>query len=162
MKQLTIEQLLTVAKDAIISTSYCFLISISESGQPNARLMQPYEPDEELTIYLGTSPQSRKISEITSNPKVSLTYHSPRENAYVTMIGPAVIENDLQLRRKYWREDWRIFFPGGPDSDDYTLIKFTPQRIELMNLARNICQHPYGLRPCILLREDQNWVASEY
>ena len=162
MKRLTVEQLLTVAKDAILSTYYCFLITISESGVPNARLMQPYEPEDDLTVFLGSSPQSRKVSELQGNNRASLAYHSLRENAYVTMIGTASIENDVATRQKYWRDEWKIFFPGGPLSGDYTLVRFAPCRIEVMNLARNIYQQPYGLRPCILVRENDTWVASEY
>lgn len=162
MKKLTAEQLITVAKDVMLSTFYCMLITISESGTPNARLMQPYEPEEDFSIYMGTSPRSRKISELEGNNRITLAYHSPRENGYVSLTGNATLEFDPELRKKYWREDWRIFFPGGPDSDDYTLIRFKPQRIEVMNLARNICQQPYGLRPCILVKEQENWVVSEY
>jgi general stress protein 26 len=161
MKLLTPEQLLTVTRDAILSAQYCIMTSISESGNPNSRLMQPYEPETDLTIYLGTSPHSRKVGEIQGNQRVNLSYHSSRENAYVSMMGNASIEDNISMRSYYWREEWRVFFPGGPDSDDYTLIKFVPDRIEVMNLARNICRVPYGLRPYILIKENNDWVVSE-
>lgn len=157
MKQLTIEQLLTIARDAILATQYCFLITLGESGQLNSRLMQPYEPGEDFTIYIGTSPKSRKVSEIQGNNHVTLSYHNPRENAFVTLIGTATLEGDIDLRKNYWREEWRIFFPGGADSDDYILIKFIPQRIEIMNLARNISLKPFGLRATVLHRIDDRW-----
>jgi general stress protein 26 len=60
MKQPTTEQLLTIAKDVILATQYCFLITLGESGQVNSRLMQPYEPAEDFTIYLGTVPGPEK------------------------------------------------------------------------------------------------------
>jgi general stress protein 26 len=157
MKQPTTEQLLTIAKDVILATQYCFLITLGESGQINSRLMQPYEPAEDFTIYLGTSPRSRKISEIQGNKEVTLSYHSPRENAFVTLIGTCTLESDISLRKKFWREEWRIFFPGGADSDDYILIKFVPQRIEVMNLARNISLKPYGLRAATLVKMGDVW-----
>jgi general stress protein 26 len=157
MKQLTTEQLLTIAKDAILATQYCFLITLGEAGQLNSRLMQPYEPTEDFIIYMGTSPRSRKVSEIQGNQHVTLSYHSPRENAFVTLIGSATLETDFSLREKYWREEWRIFFPGGADSDDYILIKFVPNRIEVMNLARNISLKPYGLRAATLLKLGDSW-----
>ena len=119
--------------------------------------MQPYEPQNDFTIYIGTSPRSRKVSEIQGNNHVTLSYHNPRENAFVTLIGAATLESDIDLRKKYWREEWRIFFPGGADSDDYILIKFIPQRIEIMNLARNISLKPYGLRATVLHRIGDTW-----
>ena len=49
------EYLLEVAKATIRATAYCFLITLGDTGQAHARLMQPFAPEEDLTIWFGTS-----------------------------------------------------------------------------------------------------------
>ena len=55
-----------VARITIEPKDYCFLITQSESGRANARLMQPFKPEEDLTIWFGSSPRSRKVREIAA------------------------------------------------------------------------------------------------
>ncbi|MFN8459693.1 MAG: pyridoxamine 5'-phosphate oxidase family protein, partial [Anaerolineae bacterium] len=103
---MTSEHLLEVAVATIKAAEYCFLITLSEAGQANARLMQPFEPEPDLTIWFGASPTSRKVQEIRRASQVTLAYHYAQENAYAILSGSAQVVDDLSLKRKYWRESW--------------------------------------------------------
>jgi general stress protein 26 len=107
--------------------------------------MQPFEPQPNLIIWLGTSPKSRKVREIHSNDQVTLGYAYAQEGAYVTLTGTASIEDDKTLRQRFWRKEFADFWPSGPEDDDYALIKFVPSRIELMNIAQGVAPEPFGL-----------------
>jgi general stress protein 26 len=122
--------------------------------------MQPFEPEEDLTIYFGASPRSRKVREIERNQEVTVTYQNSREHAYVCLLGQAQIEKGIEARRKYWREEWAIFWPGGPESEDYVLIKFVPSRIELMNISRKIAPEP-RTQPAALVRVGEGWAVPD-
>ena len=56
--------------------------------------------------------------------------------------------------------DVRGFWPAGPEGDDYVLIKFTPFRIELMSIYRNVVPDP-RLQPAVLVRDGEEWVVAE-
>lgn len=157
---MTPENLLAVAVATIKAAEYCFLITLSETGQANARLMQPFEPEPDLTIWFGASLNSRKVQEIRRASQVTLAYHYAQENAYAILSGVAQVVTDPTLKRNYWREGWQAFWPGGPESEEYVLIKFTPAQIELMNFAQKITPQPYGLQPAILIREGNVWVVK--
>lgn len=157
---MTAQAWLNAAKSTIQAATYCFLITQSERGQTNARLMQPFEPEEDLTIYLGASPRSRKVREIERNQEVVVTYQNSREHAYVCLLGRAQIETEIEARRKYWREEWAIFWPGGPESENYVLIRFVPSRIELMNISRNIAPEP-RTQPAVLVRAGEGWAVPD-
>ena len=143
------------------SAEYCFLITLSESGEPHARLVQPFEPEQDLTIWVGTWKESRKVGEIQKDNRVTLAFHDKEDTAYVTLLGSAQLEKDIKKRRKYWRRDWIGFLPKGPEGDDYVLIRFIPSRIELMNFGRGILPKPYGLRPAVLVRSGESWVVAD-
>ncbi len=160
MRQISAKQVLEAAKASIKSAEYCFLITLSASGEAQARLVQPFEPEQDLTIWFGTSPETRKVSEIQLDSRATVAVHDAKETAYVTLLGSAQVERDINKKRKYWREEWAAFTPGGPEGDDYVLIKFAPSRIELMNFARGILPKPYGLRPAILVRSGDSWVVE--
>lgn len=159
MAQLTTEYVYNVARQCIVATDYCFLITLSEQldQAADARLMQPFAPEADLTIWFGASRQSRKVAQIRQHNQITVCYQALTEPAYVTLIGTAYLEDDLALRQHYWRDDWLPFFPAGPTGADYLLIKFVPARIEVMHFAHEVAPDPYGLKPVTLLRAGDNW-----
>jgi len=161
MRPITPELVIEAAKKSIGSVDYCFLITLSESGQPHARLVQPFEAGQHLTIWVGTWAQSRKVGEIQKDSRVALAFYDEEDTAYVTLLGSAQIERDIKKRQKYWREDWIGFLPKGPEGDDYVLIKFVPSRIELMSFGHGILPRPYGLRPAVLVRSGDSWALAD-
>ena len=161
MRKITAERVLEAAKAGIKAAEYCFLITLSASGEPHARLVQPFEPEQDWTIWVGTSPETRKVSEIQMDSRVTLAVHDAKDTAYVALLGTAQVERDIDKKRKYWRREWVAFTPGGPEGDDYVLIKFFPSRIELMSFGRGILPKPYGLRPAVLVRSGDSWVVEE-
>ncbi len=158
---LTSSQVLTVVQDTLASVEFCFFITLNASGQPNTRLMQPFAPDADLTLWLGTSPASRKVQDIRRDPRVTLAFHHAPAVAYVTLHGLAEVITDIQARQQRWREDWRAFFPDGPTGDDYVLLRCVPAHIEALHFTQHITPAPFGLRPAILRRRGDHWDLTE-
>jgi general stress protein 26 len=160
MEQARPEQLLEAARITMEASAYCFLIT-SGAAEADARLMQPFVPDEDLTIRLGTSMRSRKVREIRDDDRVVLAYSDPTEVAYVVLKGTVALERDLDQKRRFWREEWRAFYPEGPEGEDYVLVRFVPDRVELMNFTREVTPPPYGLRPAVVERAGATWRLAE-
>lgn len=154
---MTVERALEVTKHTIEEAEFCFLITLAGDGTANARLMQPFGPEPDLTIWFGVSPESRKIEEIKRDSRVTVGYDYAEEGAYVTLKGQAYLSTDLEERRRFWREDFSDFWPEGPESDNYILIKFVPSRIEVMNMVKEVAPDPFGLEPVALVHEEAGW-----
>jgi general stress protein 26 len=131
------------------------------AGQMHTRLMQPFPPEEDLTLWFGTSPRSRKIQDIQQQPRVTVAVHQAAANSYVTLVGQAQLEDDLTARWQRWREEWRAFFPAGPAGEDYVLLRVVPSRLEVLNFVRQVTPIPFGLRPAVLVRHGDGWVLEE-
>ena len=155
------EKSLAIARAIMKEADYCFFMSHGDSGEINARLMHPFEPDAEFNLWLGASPNSRKVRELLKQNKVTLAFINPRSTAYVTIVGTATLDSTPDLKRKYWRAYWTDMYPGGPDASDYILIKVVPSRIEFMNFANAALPQPYGLKPNGLQQKDGVWVEVE-
>ncbi len=155
--QMTPEKYLEVARDTMRSAGFGFLVTTDLSDRLYARLMQPFEPEDDWRIWLGTSPRTRKITEISHNENVLLAFSNVSLGAYVTVAGPAALVTDVALRKKYWRDEFEMYWPAGPSGDDYVLICVTPERIELVNDAAGVSPEPKGLKCVSLELHDGEW-----
>ena len=66
------EKLIAAAREIMAAARYCALITLDSSGRPQARTLDPFAPDENMVVWLGTNPRSRKVAAIRRHPRVSL------------------------------------------------------------------------------------------
>lgn len=118
------------------ATRYCALITTDAHGRTNARAMDAFAPDDNLVVWFGTNPASRKVAEIRRNPRVTLYYFDRENQAYVTLHGVARVVNDPQEKVRHWKEDWKDFYPDR--QKDYVLIEVRPLRLEVVNTKTGI------------------------
>ncbi len=130
------QTLIDAAREIMKTARYCALITLDANGRPQARTMDPFPPEENMKVWLGTNPDSRKVAEILHNEHVTLYYFVSEDQAYVAISGRAAIVRDAKTKVKYWKDDWKEFYP---DRDkDYVLIRVTPERLEVVNVKRGI------------------------
>ena len=67
-KPLSRAELIATAREIMTAARYCALITLDSSGRPQARTVDPFPPDENMVVWLGTNPRSRKVAEIRRNP----------------------------------------------------------------------------------------------
>jgi general stress protein 26 len=152
-----VETWVRAAHEVIEAGKYCFLITVDAAGQPQARLMQQFPPEPDLTIWMGTNPRSRKVAQIRANPRATVACSDAEGPGYVTLTGRARLVESLTERRKRWRADWDAHFPGGPAGANYILIEFLPERMELVSGRHNLAATPGTPRPPTLVRQRGVW-----
>ena len=134
-----------IAHEIIRSSGTCTLITLDSIGQPRARVMDPFQPQDGFVIWFGTNTKSRKVTEIASNGRATLNYFDKAAAAYVSLYGQAEIVYDDALKSQFWKEKWRNFYPNYPDG--YCLIKFTPDYLELISEKHSITGDPVTWKP---------------
>lgn len=154
---LTPEHCIEAARETAMHTRYCFLITTSGLEYPSVRLVEPIVDEDDLDFFIGTSPQSRKVKEIEAVPAVTLAFGNEAENANLIVHGRATVSHEPALKRQHWKSNWRLFFPGGPEGDDYCVISVRADTMELLSFRRNVIPEPFGLRPVVLEREGEAW-----
>lgn len=128
--------LIKAAKEIITSTGTCALITQDSNGISRVRTMDPFLPENDLTIWFGTNPKSKKVVQIKNNNKVSIYYRDKDDSGYVTIYGKAELINNQTVKNKYWKDSWKSFYPNKKES--YLLIKVTPIWMEVVSPTRNI------------------------
>ena len=150
-----------VAHRLLTQATYGFLVTERAGDVPAARLTEHLAVEDDLTIWIGTSPTSRKAAEILANPGVTYAVEDREGLGYVTAMGAGSLDTSPERRRALWRPHLERFFPGGPLGDDFVLVRIDPVRIELMSFAAGIHPDPLGLSSAALVRRQDGWVDEE-
>jgi general stress protein 26 len=137
----SLNQKLTVAaREIMTSAGTCALITLDDEGRPRVRVMDPFLPENDFTVWLGTNPKSRKVDQIKKDPRVSLYYIENNGSGYVMIHGIAKIVNDQKEKEKRWKVEWEAFYPD--KSEDFTLIKVSPEWMEVISYSHGIVGDP--------------------
>jgi general stress protein 26 len=147
---------LRAARATMHRKTYCLLTTRGEDA-PSARVLQPFPPSEDLEVWLGTSPKSRKVAEIERDPNATLVYQDDDRSACVVLVGTVEVVHAREERAKRFMPMWWAFFPEGPLGDDFVLLRFVPRRVEVWDISRGITPPPFGLRSSQITRSTEGW-----
>ena len=121
---------------------FVYATTLDETGFPETRVMfnllktrgkalsfGPAKVPSEFASYLGTNMSSRKISQIRKDNRVCL-YYSDNKGFYGCMVRGRVSEvSDPAIRKAIWTPAWNMYYPGGIDGGDFSLLYFNPEHI---------------------------------
>ena len=66
-QEISRDSLMAIARVIMDSANCRAFITVDENGNPHARAMSPFPPEENMVVWLGTSPKSRKVKQIKNN-----------------------------------------------------------------------------------------------
>ena len=135
-QRLSQETLIATAREIMTTARYCALITVDSKGRAHARAMDPFPVDENLLIWFGTNPRSRKVAEIRRNHRVTLYYFDREGAAYVAISGIARLVNDPNEKSTRWKDEWKAFYPDRQKG--YLLIAVTPETLEVVSEKKGI------------------------
>lgn len=130
------EAVIAAAREIMAGQKYCALITVNLSGLPDIRTMNPFPPEDDMTVWMATNSRSRKVREIRDNPQVCL-YYADHQNAtgYAAVTGKAVLIDDPAEKTKRKRDYWDQAFP---DWKYLILIKIIPEKLDVLNYQRGM------------------------
>jgi general stress protein 26 len=137
-------RLIAAAREIMAAQTYCALVTIDETGRPQVRTMNPFPPEEDMTVWFATNTRSRKVREMRRDPRVAL-YYADHANAigYVQLTGHVVLVEDMQEILKRKRAYWDQAFPG---LQNLVLIKVVPERLDVLNYKSGLPADPQTWR----------------
>lgn len=125
-----------IAREIMIAAKNCALITIDSLGVANVRTMDPFLPEDDFTVFMGTNSKSLKVKQIRNNNKVTLYYFDSKSVSYVTLQGTAEIVNEQKMKEKYWKTAWENFYKNR--TTEYLLIKFVPNKANVISEKYNL------------------------
>jgi general stress protein 26 len=144
------DAILAAARQVIGEARYATFVTIDTAGQPHARIVDPFPPEEDFAIWIGTHAATRKLAHIASERRVTLLYFDPPRQHYVSVHGTAAAVRDRGEKTRRFKSEWKAFYANGPAGDDYVLITITPTRLEVVAESLGMTNDPATWRPVTL------------
>lgn len=125
----------SAVEEASKKAIWCAVASV-EDGEPRVRMVHPTWEGETLWFATGTS--SPKVRQLQSTPAIDVQFQvAPPDFVHVLVRGGAEVVTDEAERKRVWDVidyDLSQFWSGGPTDPNYTLVRITPQRVELSKM----------------------------
>ena len=140
-------QVLSAAREVMRQAQLCTLVTLDEGGQPQARVMDPAEPDPDFVVWIATNSKSRKVAQLAREPRAALSYFDRATMSYVTLLGSATLVSDAELKVRHWQPKWAPFYPQGAKTSNLLLIRFVPRRLEIVSAPHKLTGDTPDWRP---------------
>lgn len=125
------DELVAAARRIIAAARFATFVTVDADGQPQARIMDPFAPDSQMVIWIGTNRRSRKVGQVEKEDRVALSYFDAASMAYVTLTGRAQMVDDTEEKTRRFKPEWAALYPDR--ARDYVLLRVTPERLELIS-----------------------------
>lgn len=144
------DRILATAREVAEAAGLCTLITLDETGHPQARIMDPFPPEADFTVWLATNSGTRKVAQLATDERATLFYFDEEGIGYLTLLGTARIVRDPAEKARHWKGGWADFYEDEHRGEDFVLIRFEPYRLEVMSLAHDVASDPRGWKPAIV------------
>lgn len=126
------ELILQTARALMIKLGHAALVTIDDGQLPRVRSMGTSDPEDDMTVWMMTHAESRKVGQLRARPEVALHYVDIEQVAEVTLMGIASVHDDpatLRARNFYSDEQIAEWWPGFPDN--YAMVSVRPLWLEI-------------------------------
>jgi general stress protein 26 len=150
-----VNRLLAGAAKTIGSVRYCWLATAAEAGgklRPMGRLPHAVGDDEWLIRFVSDG-RSNKASEMRRDNQVTIIFQNEPDDAFVLLIGPAIVHERASEDGEHWKQAYEVFFPSELDRANAIFIEVDVQRMELW--IRGVTPEPFGMQKTVLERDTE-------
>ena len=122
---------------------WCTVATVDTKARPRVRILHPMW--EGSTAFICTGRHSFKEKHLARNPFVSLSYWDAQHEQVYADCHAAWIDDAAEKTRVWelfksqpspYGYDPAMFWPGGPASEDFGVLRCTPWRIALSSMTR--------------------------
>lgn len=132
-----------IGAELIRRSIVAYLTTIDANGFPSTRamfnlknskqfpeLVDFMSKHDDLTLFFTTNTSSDKVKHIMNNPKVSVYYCDTDLYQGFMCQGEIEIVKDKPIKHAIWHEEWKVYYPDGKDSEDYSILRLKPNYIK--------------------------------
>lgn len=143
---MTITNYKEIIKDTIQATDVYLISYISTEGYPITKaLTSPRKVEPHGIYYFSTVNHSMKTDAYRQNPNASLYFLDRKKYVGISLVGKMEIIEDYKRKKDFWLPTDEMFYPNGIDSDDYVILKFTPESGRLYAQIQHINFDPQDI-----------------
>jgi len=127
-----------LGRDLIGISEVAYVTTLDHEGFPQSRAMfnlrnHKLFPDladcfsDGLGLYFTTNTSSSKVSHLQDNNQASVYFCQPGDWRGFNLSGIMTASDDPELKKSLWQESWTMYYPGGYNDPDYSVLIFKPR-----------------------------------
>ncbi len=136
---------MTIQEKVLDLVNHCpvgLLGNKDETGAPQIKAMLKTKNDGLKTFWFCTNTSSKRVKQLLKDDSACLYFYvfdlgSGAPCKGVMLSGIAEISYDDDIRRSFWHENMRIYYPQGALDPDFALIKFTAHKGNYYEALKN-------------------------
>src|SRR5258706_14564903 len=106
-------RVLDAARATMKAAQFCFLIAVDDQRQAQARILNPFDPEPDMKVWLGTNRNTRKVGQIRKNPRVTLAYWDAAGNGYGNQLRRGPVGESMEETKKRWKPEMDEVYTAG-------------------------------------------------
>lgn len=131
------EEAIKKLKELAEKARTCMFTTLTDTRPLPTRPMALQAVDEQGVFYFFSTATSNKNYEIQNDPYVQLFFENNGHGEYLSVYGKAVVSRDKEKISELWTNLAKVWFPGGQDDPDLTLISITPESCSYWDTKHN-------------------------
>lgn len=124
-------------------SKFVYVTTVDQTGFPETRVMfnllkvrakplssGPAAVKRNFASYLGTNTSSKKVAQMRNDGRVCLYYSDNAKYEGCMVRGRVVEVTDAEVRKAVWTPAWKMYYYGGLDGGDFSLLEFVPETVK--------------------------------
>ena len=96
-----------------------------DEGYPNIKAMIKMENEGLNRIWFGSNNSARRTGQLARDPKACVYFVDFEQWMGLMLVGEAEVLQDMESRRRLWRDGFEKYYPLGVTDPDYCVLRFT-------------------------------------
>jgi general stress protein 26 len=126
------------------------LTTISEDGKIHSRPMATQQTEFDGNLWFFTDKTTHKVKELNRNHQVQLSYVSPNNHKFVSIVGQCQLVQDPEKAKQLWNPMYKAWFPKGLEDPNIGLLKVEVEQAEYWDTPSGPVVHLIGFAKAML------------
>ncbi len=126
------EQAKQIAFDLLEKVPVLTLSTVDTDGKPDCRAMMKVENDG-FDVWMATHADSHKMKQIEKDPRGCVLLYDMEGVNSLQIYGNLEIHDDMETKKRLWREQFKAYFPEGAEDPGYVPLKISGTEIHVVS-----------------------------
>jgi len=109
-----------------------------DDGYPNIKAMFKTENEDLKTIWFSTNTSSKRVAQLNRDSKACVYFVDLDQVKGLMLVGNAEVLQDIESKKRLWREGFERYYPLGVTGPDYSVLRFMAQRGNYYHALSNV------------------------
>ena len=135
---MNIQDAMTEGLELIEKSKIVMLGTNGEHGFPNIKAMLNMEHEGMSKFWFSTNTSSKRVQQLKQDNRACIYFVDESEFKGLMLIGTVEILQDIESKKRLWKESFEMYYSLGVEDPDYSVLRFTAKQANYYHRLNNI------------------------